>query len=166
MSSIDDFIAGDIPFATDKAVFKQTKRVRWHLLLNDTLSGYTFSPPSRSYGSVSASQSKQELRGHGAAGANGNVHTSGGRRSARVVMNGLPGNPTTDASGNYSAQVPSGWSGAVTPTLSGYTFSPPSRSYGQRKRKPVGARLRGHGAPGADFGQRPYTSGGSRSTAS
>jgi len=48
---------------------------------------------------------------------------------SEVVMSGLPGNPQTDASGNYSATVDYGWSGTVTPTLAGYTFSPPSKSY-------------------------------------
>ncbi len=46
-----------------------------------------------------------------------------------VVMTGLPDNPTTDASGNYNDNVMYGWSGTVTPTKTGYTFSPPSRSY-------------------------------------
>jgi hypothetical protein len=44
-------------------------------------------------------------------------------------MKGLPGNPSTDGGGNYSVQVSWGWSGAITPTLGGYTFSPPSRTY-------------------------------------
>jgi len=46
-----------------------------------------------------------------------------------VVMSGLPGNPSTDASGFYSAVVESNWSGTVTPTLQHYTFIPPSRTY-------------------------------------
>jgi len=46
-----------------------------------------------------------------------------------VVMNGLPGNPTTDSSGNYSNDVDQGWSGTVTPTKEGYSFSPSSRNY-------------------------------------
>ena len=35
----------------------------------------------------------------------------------------------TDGSGNYSVTVPAGWSGSVTPYLTGYTFSPVSRAY-------------------------------------
>lgn len=46
-----------------------------------------------------------------------------------VTLSGLPGNPTTDASGYYSATVACGWSGTVTPTLGGYRFNPPSRTY-------------------------------------
>lgn len=46
-----------------------------------------------------------------------------------VEMNGLPGNPTTNASGNYMVNVDSGWSGTVTPTKEGYEFTPSSRNY-------------------------------------
>jgi hypothetical protein len=46
-----------------------------------------------------------------------------------VTMNGLPGNPVTKGGGLYSATVTSGWSGTVTPTKTGYTFSPASRTY-------------------------------------
>ena len=62
------------------------------------------------------------------------VTSSSGRMIAQaglsgVVMNGLPGNPTTDDSGNYSATVEYGWSGTVTPTKAGYAFSSSSRTY-------------------------------------
>jgi len=39
-------------------------------------------------------------------------------------MTGLPGNPVTSGGGNYSATVDYGWSGTVTPTMTGYTFNP------------------------------------------
>lgn len=35
----------------------------------------------------------------------------------------------TDAGGSYTCSVPSGWSGTLTPQLSGYEFTPTSRSY-------------------------------------
>jgi hypothetical protein len=35
----------------------------------------------------------------------------------------------SDGSGNYGCAVPQGWSGTVTPSLSGYTFTPGSLSY-------------------------------------
>jgi len=55
--------------------------------------------------------------------------TSSGSPLSGVTMSGLSGNPVTDANGFYSAQVGSGWSGTVTPTKTGYTFSPTSRTY-------------------------------------
>jgi Domain of unknown function (DUF4091)/Family of unknown function (DUF6067) len=54
--------------------------------------------------------------------------TYNGSPLAGVVMNGLPGNPVTTASGAYTALVKSGWSGTVTPTLSGYSFTPANRT--------------------------------------
>ena len=59
----------------------------------------------------------------------GYVRTSGGTGIEGVTMNGLPGNPSTNSSGYYSATASYGWSGTVTPAKSGYTFSPTSRSY-------------------------------------
>ena len=44
-------------------------------------------------------------------------------------MNGLPGNPVTNASGSYTGTVGYNWGGTVTPTLAGYTFSPASTPY-------------------------------------
>jgi len=55
--------------------------------------------------------------------------TSGAAGLADVVMNGLPGNPSTNASGQYTAIVSNGWTGTVTPTLAGYAFDPASKSY-------------------------------------
>jgi|GEM_PF-2698926 len=46
-----------------------------------------------------------------------------------VVMEGLPGDPTTDGQGYYHVSVPHGWSGLVLPTKVDYTFDPPSRRY-------------------------------------
>jgi hypothetical protein len=48
---------------------------------------------------------------------------------AGAVMNGLPGNPVTDAGGFYTAQVGAGWSGAVSPVKEGYAFNPAERIY-------------------------------------
>ena len=61
----------------------------------------------------------------------GYVRTEGGSGISGVTLsfsNG-GGSTTTNSSGYYSKQVPYGWSGTVTPSKSGYTFSPPSRSY-------------------------------------
>ena len=59
----------------------------------------------------------------------GYVRTSSSTGISGVVMNGLPGNPSTDANGYYSGSVPYGWSGTVTPTKAGYSFSPASTTY-------------------------------------
>lgn len=46
-----------------------------------------------------------------------------------AVMKGLPGNPMTDNNGNFEDSVSQGWSGNVTPSLNGYSFSPVNRIY-------------------------------------
>jgi hypothetical protein len=48
---------------------------------------------------------------------------------AGVTMTGLPGNQVTLADGSYSAIVNHAWTGTVTPTKTGYVFSPSSASY-------------------------------------
>ena len=57
--------------------------------------------------------------------------TASGGPLSRVTLtfsnNG--GTATTNPSGFYSQAVPYGWSGTVTPSMSGYTFNPLSRSY-------------------------------------
>jgi len=55
--------------------------------------------------------------------------TTGGLPLPAVTMLGLPGEPRTDANGHYSARVPQRWTGQVIPVLSGYSFSPASRSF-------------------------------------
>ena len=55
--------------------------------------------------------------------------TSGGSPLAGVTMCGLPGNPVTNGSGVYTAQVGGGWSGTVTPLKSGYAFNSSQRTY-------------------------------------
>lgn len=56
--------------------------------------------------------------------------TSDGSPLAGVMMRGLPGDPVTDASGNYAAaHVSAGFCGTVTPTKAGYSFTPANRTY-------------------------------------
>ena len=65
----------------------------------------------------------------------GYVRTDGGSGLSGVTLIFSPdqvgggGSTTTDSRGYYSKTVPYGSSGVVTPGLTGYTFSPPSRSY-------------------------------------
>src|SRR5512135_1530875 len=56
----------------------------------------------------------------------GYIRSSSGAGISGVVMNGLPGNPSTDSNGYYSVALSIGWSGTVTPSKSGYTFTPSS----------------------------------------
>jgi len=46
-----------------------------------------------------------------------------------VRLIGLPGEPLSDAQGNYTAEVPHGWDKKVTPHKDGHRFTPESRTY-------------------------------------
>jgi len=54
---------------------------------------------------------------------------SGNAGVAGATLNYTGGSTTADGSGNYSFDVKSGWSGTVTPSKSGYRFSPVSKTY-------------------------------------
>jgi hypothetical protein len=99
----------------------------WSGTVKPTKAAYAFTPSTRTYTSVLTVQASQDYVGEYLT-ISGRV-TVEGKGLAGVVLSGLPGNPATDADGRYTATVNSGWSGTVTPTLTGYTFSPPSITY-------------------------------------
>jgi hypothetical protein len=97
----------------------------WSGTVTPTRTGYTFLPVSITYSNVASDQINQNYLAilntypiSGTAGIDG------------VVMAGLPGDPVVSGSGgSYSVSVDYGWSGTVTPTRFGYTFTPTSMSY-------------------------------------
>ena len=96
--------------------------------------GYTFNPPSRPYTNLLGNQGGEDYLGSPTVSAftiSGNIRTSSGVGIAGVAIAFSAGGPsvTTDSSGSYSAFVSGGYSGTATPSLSGYKFNPPSRSY-------------------------------------
>ncbi len=108
----------------------------WTGTATPSKTGHTFSPSSRSYTNVASDQTGQNysstLVGYIISGKVTVAAISGLMRIAGfsgVVMNGLPGNPTTQADGSYSASVDLGWSGSVTPIKAGYSFDPSSTNY-------------------------------------
>jgi len=95
--------------------------------------GYTFMPASHSFSNVESTLTNQNFTAgpvEASSPAISGVVTGGGVPLSGVLLTftGL-GSVTTNASGAYTMFVPSGWSGTVTPSAAGYTFSPPSRSY-------------------------------------
>jgi hypothetical protein len=86
--------------------------------------GYTFEPANRVYANITSDQVNQDyVPSVITYTISGNVGTIDD-----VIMSGLPGNPLTTG-GSYSATVDHGWSGTVTPTKTGYTFTPENRVY-------------------------------------
>ena len=102
----------------------------WSGTVVPTKPGYTFGPASTVYSPIGGDLTAQDYNVltvptftiYGVVRANA-LPLEG------VVMNGLPGNPSTNASGVYSATVNLGWSGTATPLLAGYAFTPASITY-------------------------------------
>ena len=93
------------------------------------LAGYTFDPVSTSYSSVATSTSQDYTANPNIYMIDGHVLDTGGIALSGVNMNGLPGDPTTDVEGYYTASVEYGTVITVTPALEGYSFSPSFTDY-------------------------------------
>ncbi len=59
----------------------------------------------------------------------GQIRTPSNAAIDNATLSGLPNNPATGQDGRYSALVAGGWSGSVTPTKTGWSFTPMSRIY-------------------------------------
>ena len=89
--------------------------------------GYTFSPSSRTYYLVNSNQTNQNYT---ATAVTYTISGSTGAAGGGATITYTGGSTTANAStGNYSFTVAYGWSGTVTPSKTGYVFSPASRSY-------------------------------------
>jgi len=105
----------------------------WTGTLTASRTGYSFSPPSIGFSSpVTSDQNGQDFVGSADSGiyVSGNVSGPGGMNPG-VLISSTPGGyrTQTDSSGNYNLAIPSGWSGMVWPTKSGYAFNPLTKSY-------------------------------------
>ena len=103
----------------------------WTGTVTPSLSGYTFTPGSRSYSSVATNQTAQNYTVAVVTyQVSGTVTLSGAAlRGVSFAATGGVGCTNSDATGSYACTVPQGWTGMVTPALSGYTFTPVWRSY-------------------------------------
>jgi hypothetical protein len=103
----------------------------WSGTVTPVKGGYSFSPISIPYSSVMSDLSNQNYTGSllQQYSITGHVRNVGGAPIMGVAMNGLPALTITDQNGFYSCGVSSGWSGTVTPSKSGYSFSPTSLAY-------------------------------------
>lgn len=70
--------------------------------------------------------------GGGGGGTSSTVTIAGNAATAGAVLtytDGVSKTVTTDASGNFSITVPSGWSGTLTPALTRFSFQPSERTF-------------------------------------
>ncbi|MBI5944540.1 MAG: right-handed parallel beta-helix repeat-containing protein [Chloroflexi bacterium] len=99
----------------------------WDGTVTPSKAGYSFSPTSRSYADISVNQTGQNYT---ATAVTYTISGSTGTAGAGATLTYTGGSTTADGTtGNYSFTVPGGWSGTVTPSKAGFTFTPPSRSY-------------------------------------
>src|ERR1041385_5077981 len=102
----------------------------WSGSITPQLSGYVFTPSSRSYSNVSVAQTAQNYTAIHNFQVIGTVLFNGAPL-ANVVFSATNGVNCTssNASGQYNCIAPQGWSGTVTASLSGYLFTPATRHY-------------------------------------
>jgi len=103
----------------------------WSGTITPSKSGYTFTPKTYSY--LSSDLWWEDYYGSSNPTSytiSGSVYDSSYNYMSGVTMTlSTGGTTTTDSSGSYSFTVSSGWSGTVTPSKSGYSFSPVNQSY-------------------------------------
>ncbi len=94
-------------------------------------SGFTFSPTSRSVSITSANVTAQNFTGTAVVttfSISGRVATSGGAGISGVTVSSGAASATTNSSGDYTIANLANGTYTLTPSLSGYTFSPTSLS--------------------------------------
>ena len=123
-------LPGD-PITDTSGAYAATVEHGWSGNVTPAKAGYSFSPAYRIYEKVTAVQANQDYIATANRTISGSIKTVGGLGIAGVTLtfsNG-GGTATTNASGDYSKQVASGWSGTATPSKTGYSFLSPNRSY-------------------------------------
>ncbi|MFH2040879.1 MAG: hypothetical protein ABIJ65_15740, partial [Chloroflexota bacterium] len=99
----------------------------WSGTVTPSKTGYTFNPIKRTYANLTANKTNQDYAATAITPTiSGNAGVAGATLS---YTDGTARTVTADGSGNYSLSVSYGWSGTVTPSKTGYTFSPSMRTY-------------------------------------
>jgi hypothetical protein len=112
------------PVTGKDGIYSVSVEYGWSGTVTPTKEGYEFNPPEVPYTNVTENQPIQNYA------ATVLTYTiSGTAGMAGVKMKGLPGDPITDQSGYYTANVDYGFNGTVEPTMDGYTFTPASKIY-------------------------------------
>jgi len=96
----------------------------WSGTVTPSKTGFTFTPPSRTYSNVNADKTSQNYTALVA--ISGNAGVAGATLS---YTDGTAKTATADGTGAYLINVPRGWTGTVTPSKTGFTFTPSNRSY-------------------------------------
>lgn len=99
----------------------------WSGTITPAKAGFTFTPTNRAYSNVTSDQANQNYTAQQTTyKISGNAGGSGVTLS---YFDGVPKTATSLADGSYELSVSANWSGTVTPSKTGFTFSPASRTY-------------------------------------
>jgi len=112
------------PVSDEKGSYSAVVDYGWAGTVTPLKEGVNFAPPKKPYSGITADQIGQDYTGTPITYTISGTTSVGG-----VTMNGLPGNPLTDANGNYKVVVNYGWNGTIVPEKAGYSFQPPTRTY-------------------------------------
>ena len=105
----------------DSGNYSFTELYNWSGTVTPSRAGVTFSPASRTYTNVTAAKTGQNFK------IGISILGNAGVASAILSYTDVTLKTTyADASGNYSLTVPYNWSGTVSPSKTGATFSPVS----------------------------------------
>ena len=130
--TIDFNNGGGSASTNSSGYYTKTVPYGWSGTATPSKYGFGFDPSSRSYTNVTSNQTGRDYTGYPLYGViSGYVRTSNNAAISDVTLafsNG-GGSVTTDTDGYYEQSVAYGWSGTVTPSKSGYTFSPTSKTY-------------------------------------
>jgi len=120
----------------------------WSGTVTPSKTGYTFSPPSKTYANILVDQTGQDYVATALYSISGNVGVGG--VTLGYTVNSVPLTATSNLFGDYAFSVPANWTGTVTPTHACFTFAPTFLSYGS-----VSADQ-----PGQDYTATPVTAPG------
>ncbi|WLT32292.1 multicopper oxidase domain-containing protein [Geothrix sp. PMB-07] len=94
--------------------------------LTPSANGLIFTPASRTFNALSTDQAGQNFAAQVAITG---LVTFNGNPLPGVTLNYPGGRTTTGTDGRYTLAFTPGWSGTITPSRNGYTFTPPSTAY-------------------------------------
>ena len=118
--------SGGMTTSDENGNYSLTVPYGWSGLVTPSKQGYRFTPTSRSYSFLQIDQSNQNFAAERVYTISGNAGVGGATMS---YTDGTAKWVAADILGNYSFQIPEHWSGTVTPSRSGYVFSPASKVY-------------------------------------
>lgn len=122
---------GSVVLTDDKGRYQVVVPYGWYGEVRPTVEGYTFSPNSKLYENTTRDRITENYS------ASRIKHTVSGRILAvdqnvdidSIVLEGFPARVTTNPIGEFSTQVPYGWSNKVKPRKDGLAFNPSELEY-------------------------------------